>query len=388
MEDQPGLFIRDPYRYSDAMLIIPPQLVGCLKCFDGRQSDLDLRAELVRLTGTLEVSELQNHLIDTLSASGFLEDEVYAGMRERREREFAASPSRAAAHAGSAYPADPGELRATLGRYLDGALPPPRASRNLVGIAAPHVSPEGGWEAYRSAYAQLAPEYKDRTFVILATSHEGRPHGFGLTRKCFLTPLGESSTDVPLAERLERDGGPAAVMEDFCHSFEHTVELQVIFLQYILGPDIRILPVLCGPFLSSHQRGGRPEDDDNVRRFLNALGELAAREGERLLWVLGIDLAHVGMRYGDGFKAVAGEGVMTSVERRDRARLECVAAGDPDAFWSLVQENGDDLKWCGSAPLYTFLRAVPNTRGSLLRYQQWNIDPASVVSFAGMAFEK
>jgi len=53
-----------------------------------------------------------------------------------------------------------------------------------------------------------------------------------------------------------------------------------------------------------------------------------------------------------------------------------------------VQEKRDDLKWCGSAPLYTFLKALPGARGELLRYEQWNIDPQSVVSFAGIAFTK
>ena len=52
--EDPGLFIRDPYRFSDAMLIIPPPLVECLECFDGAHSDLDLRAALARITGRLE----------------------------------------------------------------------------------------------------------------------------------------------------------------------------------------------------------------------------------------------------------------------------------------------------------------------------------------------
>ena len=61
-------------------------------------------------------------------------------------------------------------------------------------------------------------------------------------------------------------------------------------------------------------------------------------------------------------------------------------ASDSDGFWNLVQENRDDLKWCGSAPLYTFLKAVPERDGKLRRYQQWNIDEQSVVSFAAMTF--
>ena len=57
--EHPGLFIRDPYRFSDAMLIIPPVLVECLQCFDGQHTELDLRAALVRLTGDLDVGEIR-----------------------------------------------------------------------------------------------------------------------------------------------------------------------------------------------------------------------------------------------------------------------------------------------------------------------------------------
>jgi hypothetical protein len=52
-----------------------------------------------------------------------------------------------------------------------------------------------------------------------------------------------------------------------------------------------------------------------------------------------------------------------------------------------VEAKGDDdLKWCGASPFYTLLRAAGPLRGELLRYEQWNIDPESVVTFAGMAF--
>jgi hypothetical protein len=53
----------------------------------------------------------------------------------------------------------------------------------------------------------------------------------------------------------------------------------------------------------------------------------------------------------------------------------------------LVLDRGeDDLKWCGSSPLYTFLRAAPGVKGRRLAYEQWNIDDASVVSFGAIAF--
>jgi hypothetical protein len=263
------------------------------------------------------------------------------------------------------------------------------ADGDLFAIAAPHVSPEGGWQSYRAAYRQLKPEHRQRTFVILATSHWGEPGRFGLTRKRFRTPLGEAQTDQPLTDWLAARGGGAVEMEDYCHSFEHTVELQLIFLQHALGPDVRILPILCGSFARSFAGGGRPEDDENVKRFIEALGELREREGDRLFWILGVDMAHMGARYQDDFMAVAGQGIMSEVGARDEERIARIAASDAAGFWDLVRENqDDDLKWCGSAPFYTFLKAAPKAQGELLRYEQWNIDERSVVSFAGMAFSK
>src|SRR5438128_1404404 len=53
--DRPGLLVRDSYRYSDVTLIDPPDLVQCLRCFDGETTELELRQELVRMTGDLQV---------------------------------------------------------------------------------------------------------------------------------------------------------------------------------------------------------------------------------------------------------------------------------------------------------------------------------------------
>ena len=180
-------------------------------------------------------------------------------------------------------------------------------------------------------------------------------------------------------------------LEDPCHFVEHAIEFQVVFLQYLFGPAVRILPVLCGAFADGPRTGRRPEANDQVARFVGALGELAAREGDRLSFVLGVDFAHVGRRYGDELAARANAGPLVTVAARDRARVERIAAGDADGFWELVAERGDeagydDLKWCGTSPIYTFLRALPEARGELLGYDQWNIDEASVVSFGAMSF--
>jgi MEMO1 family protein len=384
VEDRPGLLIRDPYHYSDATLIVPAPLVACLEFFDGQQSDLDLKQALVQITGELDVHELQEHLTSTLSSAGFLHDDAYEQLRDTRCGDFARAPERAAAHAGSAYPDEVSELRATLRNYMGEQRP--AASDGLVAIAAPHVSPFGGWECYQAAYNLLTPEYSDRIFVVLGTSHYGEPDRFGLTRKPFVTPFGTARTETGLVDEIERRGGDAVKMEDYCHAVEHSIEFQVIFLQHVLGPDVRILPMLCGPFANSIYRGGLPEDNPRVAQVFDTLGDIAAREGKRLMFVLGIDMAHMGRRYGDRFPALANVDEMAEVEARDRRRIDHINGGDAGSFWGEVQRNHDDLKWCGSSPLYTFMKAAPGARGELRQYQQWNIDEQSVVSFAAMSF--
>lgn len=385
IQEKPGLLIRDPFQFSDAALVIPPVLVESLTYFDGSRSSLDLREHLVHVTGELDVGGLAQHLIDTLSEAGFLEDDNLFRRKEAAERAFADAPQREPVHAGSGYPEERDELAATLREYLNGSASQAPRGRTRA-IAAPHVSPFGGVDSYQAAYASLSPSDADRTFVVLGTSHYGQPDRFGLTRKAFVTPFGTTETNLALVDEIARTAGDGALMEDYCHSVEHSIEFQVVFLQHLFGPSVRVVPILCGAFSRGMQSGAIPDDHEAVRRTIGTLGEIAAREGDRLLWVLGVDMAHMGQRYGDPFDATAERNEMQEVAGRDRSRIERMEHGDAPGFWERVRENHDDLKWCGASPIYTFLRALPDVRGSLLHYQQWNIDPQSVVSFAGMRF--
>lgn len=385
--DQPGLLIRDPFLYSDATIIVPPLLAQALVFFEGTRTELDLQAFLTQVTGDLRAGEIARHLIETLHQCGFLESERYFEMRDRKHGEFAAAERRQPAHAASAYPGEAEPLRAKLGQY--GAEPDPAhaGSDSLIALAAPHVSPEGGYQSYAAAYRRLNPSYADRTFVILGTSHYGQPERFGLTRKDYTTPLGRLETDRKLVDWLSAQAPDSVVMEDYCHATEHSIEFQCVFLQHVLGkPDVKVVPILCGPFAESLIGGKAPEENEEVRRFFDALAEMAEQHRDKLLWVLGIDMAHIGRRYGDSFAATADAGPLAEVRARDEARLERICAGDREGFFELVRPNHDDLRWCGYSPLYTFLSAVSGVEGNVIRYEQWNIDPQSVVSFAGMDF--
>lgn len=390
--ERPGFVLRDPFRYSDEILIIPPLLAAGLSLFDGESTLLDVQAHLTRLAGQLVPSDVIESMTEVLQQNGYLETEEYERMRAKRHAEFAAAPVRLPAHAGSGYPDQMAELRAQLDEYMRGNLTvaPGLESDPIIGLAAPHVSPFGGWQSYAAAYGRLSgagrQQAANKTVVVLGTSHYGQPERFGLTRKPFVTPLGTLQPDLEMIDQLARSANGSILMEDYCHSMEHSIEFQCVFLQQMLGSDFKIVPVLCGPFARALYYGEPPENDDNVLRFFDALGEMAELHRSKLFWVLGIDLAHIGRRYGDDIAAHADEGEMLEVKEEDHARLQQVCDGNTEEFFELVRPEEDRLKWCGFSPLYTFLNAVPEARGKLLRYDQWNIDEQSVVSFAAMEF--
>jgi AmmeMemoRadiSam system protein B len=392
IDSQPGLLLRDPFRYTDTVIVVPPEWVAVLRCLDGEHTLVDVQTILTRLSGGQIVpSGVITEFVSTIDELGFLETEQLEERRLRCVDAFRSASVREPSHAGSAYPDALDALETELAdRFADVDAGSQANTSAPVALAAPHVSPFGGYDSYKAAYGSSLADQDEPVFVILGTSHYGEAERFGLTRKAFRTPLGEVPVDEASVSFLEARGGEAVLVEDYCHAPEHSIELQVVFLQYRLRRPFRIVPILCGPFARSLLNAEPPEElDSNVRMF-DALTELADRN-PNFAWVLGVDLSHVGLRYGDEQPARAGEGHLLEVEERDRARLARIAAGDAEGFFELVHPNGDDLNWCGYSPLYTFLHVMPalgKLEARLRSYEQWNIDDESVVSFAAMHFHR
>jgi hypothetical protein len=226
--ERPGLLIRDPFQYSDAILIVPPLLAQGLSFFNGEETELDLQAYLSKLTGQIIPGDVVSSMVNALTSNGFVEGPEFKERRNRRRDEFASSPIRLAAHAGTAYPDDGESLTGLLSDKIGQLNGQERTAR--IGIAAPHISPEGGWDCYAAAYSWLTDDVQGRTFVILGTSHYGTPERFGLTRKPFATPLGNVEVDTSMVTWLEGRAGDSIVTEDYCHSIEHSIEFQAVFL--------------------------------------------------------------------------------------------------------------------------------------------------------------
>ncbi len=376
--EQPGLLLRDTFGYSERVLVIPPQLVKGLQFFDGASTENDLREWLVRVTNSFDVGPQLQNLVSALSESGFLENEIYFQMRDAAHQAFADLPVRPAAFAGGAYPECPEDCRRFLDQFLEDLPELTEPTGKLVGIAAPHVSYEGGWECYRDAFSSLRQMGPDRTYIILATSHYGEPEKFGVTRKPYQTPLGDTTPANELLDELNALAPDALIEEDYCHVMEHSAEFHVLWLQHLFGGNVKVLPILVGSCFADS-----PEANPQLKALYDGLAALAQKYGDKLGWVLSVDMAHMGPRYGDEVEYQEGN---AGIEELDQLRVNALAEGDIAKFWTNVRTNDDPWKWCGSAPLYTFFRAVPGVKAEMLRYGHWNIDEASVVSFAGMRF--
>ena len=158
-------------------------------------------------------------------------------------RVFASNPEvRPAAVAGLFYPGDAGQLEATLATLLGGPTPEGRAPKALIVPHAGYVySGATAGRAYRSMASAAAAITR---VVLLGPSHREWFAGLAVPQaRAFATPLGLAWIDEAAVARAA--GLPSVILSDAPHAREHSLEVQVPFLQRLL-PNAQIVPVLVG----------------------------------------------------------------------------------------------------------------------------------------------
>ena len=141
---------------------------------------------------------------------------------------------RAPAVAGSFYPADPAELRAQVARCLDEAGPAPDAEPLPKALVAPHAGYVYSGVVAAAAY-QRAARLAGRVsrVVLLGPAHRAFLRGLAAPRAdAFSTPLGVIPVDRPLLDGLI--DLPQLATSDAPHAGEHSLEVQLPFLQVVL----------------------------------------------------------------------------------------------------------------------------------------------------------
>jgi MEMO1 family protein len=396
--------LRDPAGYTASIVLLHGPLLDIVSLFDGEHTVADIQAAMMRRHGELVDRRRIEEVAEALDQQGFLDSAGFAERRATVDQSFLTAPTRLATHAGTAYPIDAGALRQAIDSYFtppEGPGPidghgaprqeqpsrPERASRPEVrGLIAPHIDFHRGGPAYAWAYRDLAERSQADLFVIFGTCHAGMAHPFALTRKDYASPFGDAPVDRDFVEALAARARQDCFGAELAHRVEHSIEFQAVFLRYLYAGarPIQIVPILTSFAHEAMLSGRRPDDDPRVPRFFDAVAETIAASGRRVVLVAGADLAHMGPRFGDPEPVSATE--LARIEREDRAMLEPVADGDPQAFFEAVAADGDRRRICGYSPIYALLRALGSASGNVKRYGQWP-DPNGVVTFASVVFE-
>ncbi len=365
---------------SDAELHLSRRDMELLQRFDGDTSLDDVRKEFVASHTADAIAELVEQLDQALFLDG------------PRFRERIAGPIRPACCAGRAYEDDPDDLRRRLhglftrGSGLPGDYAPDPALRAVL---APHIDYKRGGLSYTYAFRELYERSPAKLFVILATSHHSN-HRFSLTRKHFQTPLGTVPTDQAFIDRLVAHYGDGLFEDEFAaHMPEHSIELEVVFLQYLYENrrDIRIVPLLVGSFDDCVRSGRSPGSQSDIARMADALRAVERELDEPVCFVISGDLAHIGPDFGD--RGTLGDDTLEHSRRQDQTILEAAVSADPEAYLSVIVEENDERRICGLPPTWLALAVAGVTSGRMLHYDQY-VHPRRTqsVSFASMSFDR
>src|SRR5437588_10612422 len=261
--------------------------------------------------------------------------------------------------AGRFYPSDPKELTSVVREYsrADARYSPMSVKACLV----PHAGYIYSGHVAGAVFARIS---LPRKIIILGVRHypRGEPAAI-LSSGAWRTPLGDARIDEALAEALKK-GCPLLREDSVAHSAEHSLEVQLPFLQ-MLAPDFTFVPVALGTV----------QFEDLV-----SVGEAIARvldsSRENVLLLTTSDLNH----YEDD----------ATTRVKDRKAIEELLALEPRGLYDTCRNHG--ISMCGLGPavaMLTALNALGAKKSELVKYAtsaDVSGDRDTVVGYAGMIF--
>ncbi|MDP9191822.1 MAG: AmmeMemoRadiSam system protein B [Acidobacteriota bacterium] len=260
--------------------------------------------------------------------------------------------------AGSFYEGTPDRLRAQVTACF-AANPPQPEKQRFIGAVVPHAGLmySGAVAAAFYAIAELP-----RRFVILCPNHTGAGHFAAINREgAWRTPLGDVAIDTSLADALMART-PLLAEDARAHAREHSLEVQLPFLQHLLG-DFTFVPICLG----AHRF-------DYAEEIGRAIADVVKSEHEPVGIIASSDLNHY-------------EDQQTTL-RKDQLVIDEITKRDPRELWRVVDEF--DVSMCGFIPTTTMLVAgneLGTTNAQLIRHAtsgDVNGDYSHVVGYASM----
>ncbi len=263
--------------------------------------------------------------------------------------------------AGAFYPSDPLELREMINKFLSEANPP-AVQGKILGIQVPHAGYI--YSGKTAAYAFKLLQGKSYDLVILlgpshfypfsggAVYHEGR----------WRTPLGTVEIDSEFALKLIKSKAGFFKGERF-HVREHCLEVELPFLQSVLKPGFKIVPIVIGPYDPRRLLAG-------AKKFAELL------RGKNFLIVISSDLSHYH--------------TLKECRKRDTRTIDAMLSLNPRKFLWLASKG--QVEACGASAIAlgeAVLKELGVTRAVLLRWgnsSEAGTGTDRVVGYSAVAF--
>ena len=268
--------------------------------------------------------------------------------------------------AGQFYPAEKEELEKIIDEFLSLAKVP-EIEGEIFGLILPHAGYVfSGLVATHGYKAIIGQKYE--TVILIGDSHYERFDGISIWEKGeWETPLGRVKVDDNLAKKI-LSFSKRFFIRDSAHLFEHSLEVQIPFLQKVLK-SFKILPIIFG---------SENEDWQNLAKAI-----LKFFKEKKILIIASSDLSHY-PPYNEAKKA-------------DLDTIEGILTVDPEKFAKKIEElerkySGVDTFACAQDSIKTILEIAKNlkAKAKLLKYQNSGDTPFGekfqVVGYSAIAF--
>ena len=274
--------------------------------------------------------------------------------------------------AGAFYPDNPSSLKAEVERcflhkYGPGKIPKVSsdALSSLIGLVSPHAGYMYSGPVAAHSYYALSIEGTPECVVILGPNHTGLGSGISIMKEGkWATPLGELSIDSKVAEEICKNFDMIDVDEE-AHLHEHSIEVQLPFLQYLYGERLLFVPICM-----------MMQDLKTSKELGEAIAKSIANKN--CVVIASSDMTH----YEEGRMA----------EEKDREAINAMSKLDEAELFGVI--GSKMISMCGYGPVISVIacaKKLKATKAELLSYKtsgDMTGDHSSVVGYASLIFSK
>ncbi|MBK5190587.1 MAG: MEMO1 family protein [Methanosarcinales archaeon] len=262
---------------------------------------------------------------------------------------------RRAAVAGAFYEGDKDRLEEQLRDCFSGI--PREENENIIGAVVPHAGYLYSGSVAASVYAKLPPA---DIFVILGVNHQGIGSPIAVSKDTWATPLGDVEADEAFVDALPKR---IIDVDETAHRYEHSIEVQLPFLQFLFDKTFRFVPIGIGL-----------PDEDTAREIGEDLADTIAKTDKKVVMLASSDFTHYEP------DRIARE--------KDEYVIEAIKGLDVAKFYKRVYER--NVTACGVDPIAAMMHAAKKLgakEGKVTKYATSGDiigDRSSVVGYGGI----